>query len=188
VRPDKVNDDGDGQGVNPDALPAPGYVHLLRVLTATLLFAMMALGFVDVVLRYIFNSPIHGAFPIMGFLLGLVVFTSLPLITRDGRHITVDLFERHYSGRLGAATEWFSLLLSIAVTAFITERMWSFSLRRKQMGQLHDMIDVQLWPFAMVFSVFAGLTCLILVGQFVGRFRSMISRSTGNPGSGKGPA
>ena len=184
MQSDDPKDEGDGQGINLDALPAPGYVHLLRVLTAVLLFAMMTLGFVDVVLRYLFNAPIHGAFPIMGFLLGLVVFTSLPLITRDGRHITVDLFERHYTGRFGVATQWFSLLLSIAVTAFITERMWSFSLRRKQMGQLHDMIDVQLWPFAMVFAALAGLTCLILIGQLVRRFRSLGSHPAGAPGNG----
>lgn len=172
--------DEDGQGINPDSLPAPLYVRALRLATAGFMFAMMALGFTDVVLRYLFNAPIHGAFPIMGFLLGLVVFTALPLISRDDRHITVDLFERHFTGRFGAATSWGVDIFNIAVMAFITERMWSFGLRRKQMGQLHDMIDVELWPFAIAFSVLAGITCVVLAMRFVVRVRRSLSGSGGN--------
>jgi len=155
--------------------PGPVYVRALRVLTAALLFSMMALGFSDVVLRYLFNAPIQGALPIMGFLLGLVVFTSLPLVSISNRHITVDLFERAFTGKLGVGVRWFVSLANIAATAFIAQRMAAFAIRRYEMGQMSDMIDIELWPFAAAFSILTGLTCFILVVQFVARlYRALV--------------
>jgi TRAP-type transport system small permease protein len=162
------------QGANPDALPAPFHIRILRALTAALLFAMMSLGFCAVILRYVFNSPIQGAWPILGFLLGLIVFTSLPLISVDDRHITVDLFEQAFTGRIGAGARWFVALFNIGATGFIAQRMAAFAMRSYQMGQLSDMINMELWPFAAAFSVLSALACLMLLAQFTTRVRQAV--------------
>ena len=171
-----------GRDLDFEEPPGPIHVRVLRALTAVLLFAMMALGFSDVVLRYLFNSPIYGALPVMGFLLGLVVFTSLPLISISEQHITVDLFERAFVGRFGVAVRWFVVVTNIVATAFIAERMASFAISRRAMGQMSDMIDIELWPFAFAFSILSGLTCLMLAVKFARRVAAALRPTSGRPG------
>ena len=40
------------------------------------------------------------------------------------------------------------------------------------------MINMELWPFAAAFSVLSGLTCLMLLVQFVTRVRQAVSGRT----------
>ena len=52
---------------------------------------MMFLTTVDVILRYLFNSPIPGAFEVEAMLLVFVVFPSLAYIQSKKAHIRVDV-------------------------------------------------------------------------------------------------
>src|SRR3546814_8272173 len=85
-----------GEAVEHDGLPDLIHIRGLRAMTAILMFAMMTLGFSDVVMRYMFNTLIYGAAPMIGMILGLVVLSSLPLIRRDNQHINVSS-EEHTS-------------------------------------------------------------------------------------------
>ena len=68
-------------------------IRVLELTGAVLLFAMMLLTFVDVIGRYVFNSPVPGGFEVTELMLAMLVYCGLPLICfRDG-HVTVDLAE-----------------------------------------------------------------------------------------------
>ena len=60
---------------------------VLEFATALVLMAMVALTVVDVVARYLFNSPVNGAFELTEMMLATVVFLALPLTTAAGEHI-----------------------------------------------------------------------------------------------------
>lgn len=65
---------------------------LLQWISAILLFIMMALTFVDVVGRYLFNAPVYGAAEMIQFLLAGMVFAALPLVSASNSHVAVELF------------------------------------------------------------------------------------------------
>ncbi|MGE4010840.1 MAG: TRAP transporter small permease [Alphaproteobacteria bacterium] len=64
------------------------------------LFAMMTLTFVDVIGRYILGAPLKGAYELTEYLLPLMVFSALPLVTARNEHVTTGLFEKSIKGRV----------------------------------------------------------------------------------------
>ena len=71
----------------------PRIIYLIKILSAVLLFLMMALTFVDVLGRYLFNAPIYGSAEMIQFLLALTIFSALGIVNADDSHIVVEVFE-----------------------------------------------------------------------------------------------
>lgn len=65
----------------------------ISVLLVTVLFCMVALTFVDVIGRRVFNTPVYGAHDITEHLMAIIVFTGLPLLTYRREHLAIDLFD-----------------------------------------------------------------------------------------------
>src|SRR3546814_13262355 len=81
-------------------LPAAGGqsaapLHLIEKVVcgfaATILFCLMVCTFVDVVGRYVFNSPLPGALELTEIMMASLIFTILPVVSARSDTITVDL-------------------------------------------------------------------------------------------------
>ena len=73
--------------------------RLLGVVAAIDLFAMMMLTFIDVTGRKLtgtvaFAKPVYGAYEITELLMGVLIFSALPLVTAREGHVTIDIFDR----------------------------------------------------------------------------------------------
>lgn len=101
------------------------FTLLVRV-AAALAALMMAVIFVNVVMRYLLARPLHGAFEATEIGMGLIVFFALPKMIRAGGNIRVTiLFDRLPPGarrRAGCATD----LLGAAICGFVAWRMWLY--------------------------------------------------------------
>jgi TRAP-type transport system small permease protein len=107
-------------GVNP-AL----WVQALGLLTAIALFAIVALTFLDVFARYLFSSPIRGAVEIIQFAMALVIFTALPLVTRQREQVTVSLIEGLVTGATARRFKQFACdLVSLVAVVMLAWRLW----------------------------------------------------------------
>ena len=62
---------------------------------------MMMVTVVDVVGRYVFNAPLPAGFELTEYLMGVLVFLALPLVSARGEHVRISLFD----SRLGAAAK-----------------------------------------------------------------------------------
>ncbi|MEZ5792753.1 MAG: TRAP transporter small permease [Nitratireductor sp.] len=91
-------DDSDVIMTGEIALPGP-LVLSLHVMISLVAFCMMSLIFVDVVMRYAFNSPLPGAFEVEQFMLAMLVFLSLPIVVWADENISVALFAGWFRGR-----------------------------------------------------------------------------------------
>lgn len=65
----------------------------VSVVLVTMLLAMVALTFVDVLGRRLFNAPVFGANDITEHLMAIIVFSGLPLLTARRGHLSVDLLD-----------------------------------------------------------------------------------------------
>ena len=80
------------------------YLHwVFGGLAAVAIFALAGITFVDVWARYVFNAPIPGAYEVSELIMGVMIFSALPVVTWRGRHINIDLLDQVTPGWL---TRW----------------------------------------------------------------------------------
>lgn len=159
--------DGAKDGANEGAMPLPRLLRqALRALIAVDVFAMMALIFVDVFLRYLFNAPLAGAFEYIQFMLAFLIFCALPLITWTEGHIVVSIFEGFFRRRgLDTAQRLAVMLVSAGGLAVIAWLLWhqAFSLRNS--GQITGFVELPLYPIAFVMSGFTVVALAIQIAM-----------------------
>ncbi len=73
--------------------PVKWLVLFLRSISAFTLFALMLITCVDVVGRYVFNSPFTGSTELTEMAVGIIIFSILPIISWRNEHVVVDLLD-----------------------------------------------------------------------------------------------
>lgn len=137
-------------------------VRILTVIAAFFMLSIAAVTIVDVTGRYVFNSPIPGGVEVIEFLLGLTIFSSLPLVTVKRAHITVELFDGMMSDGFKRVREFIVLVASAAMIIFITHRMWSTGLDMLENDDISLHLEV---PTAPILFVLCGLSAISAVTQ-----------------------
>ncbi len=149
---------GDGHSASVRRSPVE---KLCRVIAAICLFGMMALTFVSVISRYFFDWPVPGDSELQSFMLGFIIFASIPLVTRAQRHIAVRAFAALLTGRALFAQRAFVLLGTAAGLGFMgyfiflqAEFLWEENIKS-------NYLNIPEAPFIYVF------TCLMAIGVYV---------------------
>ncbi len=68
--------------------------RMVETVLVCLMSMMVALTFTDVIGRRLFGKPVFGAHDLTEHLMGLLVFTGLPLLTLAAMHLKADLFDK----------------------------------------------------------------------------------------------
>lgn len=145
------------------ALPRTLTVPLLSIVSLSV-FSMMALVFANVVSRYFFNLPIAGAEEVIKFLMGLTIFGALPIVTWNGSHVTVSLFEEFFRGRSKQIQVFFVTLCSVISLALICYLMFQQGVSMTEAKQETNFLR---WPFAPIAYAMCGFTLVTLVIQLL---------------------
>jgi TRAP-type C4-dicarboxylate transport system permease small subunit len=137
----------------------------LLIIVAIVMFAMMALTFVDVFARYLFASPVPGAFEIIQFLMALAIFCALPVVTRKNGHITVSIFDALMVGRIGWVRGLCVLLFDALVVALIAFQMWRQGDQLREGQHITGFLEVPIAPIAYAMSVLSWITLVVIAGM-----------------------
>lgn len=146
-----------------DVRPDGWFELFLMVIVGTTIFLMMAITFVDVVGRYGFNAPIPGGFELIEFLMPLSIFAGLPIITRRRTHIIVSILDGWFRGRIGDVRQLVVDAGSLAVVAFIAERMWSQGDGLAEAQIESGYLEWPVAPAAYAISMLSVITCVVLL-------------------------
>ncbi len=119
----------------------------LGAAASLILFCMMTLTFVDVVLRYVFNRPLRGAFEVTELMLLVLIFAGLPLVTHANEHVTMDLIDRWLNPRLRNALRRLMEAISAALMFVLTWFMWIKAQRIAGYGDTTDVLRILVGPF-----------------------------------------
>ena len=152
-----------------------GLGRTLRGLVAVLLLAMMALTFVDVLGRYLFNSPLNGATEATELLLVSLIFAALPGVTAGDQHVTIDLLDTVIPLGVRRFLRPVIRLISTAVLAVMAWVVWRHAGRTADAGDETDILGLELAPFAYFISVMCALAALVLLAKM---FRDSSDRSS----------
>ena len=145
---------------------------IMSYIAATLIFAMMALVFGDVIARYILGSPIPGAFEIVEFILGIAVFAAIAAVSFRNEHITVSLFDHAFRGRGRWWQQAFVLFVSAGAAGFVAYRLFAAAEKMRETNLLALMFNFQIAPIVYVMALMAAVACLLTAALFVSHLRS----------------
>ncbi|HEU4439417.1 MAG TPA: TRAP transporter small permease [Methylomirabilota bacterium] len=121
---------------------------------------MMALTFVDVVARYVFNRPLRGAFEITELLLLVLIFAGLPLVSHADEHVTMDFIDKLLGGQRDLwrrAVE----MVSAALMFLLTWQIWIKAGRISAYGDATDVLRILYGPFVYFMAAMIGLAGLV---------------------------
>jgi len=125
-----------------------GFTVALEAVSALLLVALMAITVIDVVGRYLLNAPLPGAFEMTELMLGALVFAALPLVSRAGSHVEVDLFVSLMPARAARALGLFAASVSALVLVYFAWRLGHLGVQQWHDGSRSVSLGVPFWPFA----------------------------------------
>lgn len=128
-----------------------------------ILGAMMFLTAIDVILRYLFNRPVPGAYELTQFMMAIVVPFGIAYCAYVEGHVNVDLLITRFSKRiqtiLGAITSFLSLGLFILITwqniKYIKEQFDS--------KLTSAVLLIPVYPFVFFVALGIGVFCLIIL-------------------------
>ncbi|WP_232830398.1 TRAP transporter small permease [Oceanicella sp. SM1341] len=144
---------------------AGALMRVLAIASTLLILALTAVTCVDVVGRYWFNTPLAGAFELTELLLGALVFAALPLCTRDGGHVEVDLLGMMLGPRGAGLLTAFGNLFAALVLAVFAWRLGVEALRLGADGAVTNALRLPMAPVAW----FAAFGCLLSAAAAVAR-------------------
>lgn len=134
---------------------------LLGVIAAAVLFAMMTLTFVDVVLRYLFNSPLRGAFEITELMMVVLIFAGLPIVSRHDQHVTTDLIDRFLSRSVKRGLAAIIHLACSAMLFGVAWLIWIKAAKERGFGDTTATLQIHLSPFVYLMSALILATAVI---------------------------
>ena len=135
---------------------------------------MMLLTFVDVAGRKLFASPVYGAYEVTEFMMGVLIFSALPLVTARENHVTIDVFDHFIPPRVGVWQRVTVNLLSTVVLAFLGWRLWILSASHLRTNEVTMTLHIPHAPFTRAFAVMAllaALACLVVTFEHLRRAR-----------------
>jgi len=136
---------------------------VLGIAASAILFAMMALTFVDVVMRYLLNRPIRGGFELTELMLLVLIFAGLPLVSHADEHVTIDFIDRILSTRTVELLARAVNGVCAAVMFFLAWQVWLKAGKIGAYGDTTDVLRIAVSPFVYFMAAMILLTGLIHV-------------------------
>lgn len=139
--------------------------RFLRAVGLLAIGVAMFLTTVDVVLRYVFASPVPGGFYLSQFLLVAMVALPLAYCQEIKAHIRVDFLLTRIPKKAGVAIDVCTMILALALFSFATytgaiEARRAF-LTGDYVGSV--VVDYPLWPAKSLLPIGTGCLCLRLL-------------------------
>lgn len=146
------------------------------IICITLLVAMSCITTIDVVGRYVFNSPLAGAYESNELLLALLIFAALPRVTWYKQHLSVTLIDSSLSPCAKKIQEFFLSLVSFICLCFLSFYLFLHALKLYEYGDMSHALQLPIYIFAVIISIFTAVAAL---ASFVHLFYSPTDTTRG---------
>jgi len=144
--------------------------YTLGTVAAVTLFAMMLLTFADVWGRYLLRQPVFGGYEVTEFMMGVLIFTALPMLCSQEGHVTIDLLD-HFVRK--SWLRWQRVAVNLVSGVVLAVMAWQVFLLSGQLARNNEVtmtLKIPHAPFALLFAVmaaFAALACFIVTWGYL---------------------
>ena len=136
-----------------------------RLLAAAATLAMLALTVADVFLRYVFARPIAASGEITQFLLGVVVFAGLILVSRDREHVVVSLLENFWNRTAPRLCRGVHAFFAVAGTGAAAAVVLLRAASQIADGELSLVMEIREGYVTLVLGILAALACAVAAAR-----------------------
>ena len=137
---------------------------LFRVAVDAALPSLMAIVTLDVVLRYVFNSPLPWGRDVNGLLLLMTTFSALPHAWDRGYHIRMEVFYSRLQGRVRSLADVATGVAGILFFAMMGVQALRFTPYMAATGETGEDLLLPVWPF----MAYMGFCSLVLAARLLG--------------------
>ena len=128
---------------------------------STALLAIMLLTFADVGSRKLLGNSVTGSLELTEMLMVVVIFASLPLVSRAGEHVTFDSLDRLLpKGVRRVQRAVVDLTCGIALLG-LGWMLWQAGADLARAGEVSAQLGIPRSPFVRGMGVFSALTGLV---------------------------
>ncbi len=138
------------------------------VIGGIVIFALMWFGALEVLARWIFNSPIRGYVDLVELSVSLFAFLGLAYCQRIGGHIRMDLLLRHLRPRTTWLLEAFGVGLGIFVIGTLVWSTYEDFMRSWTLGGSTMDLRLPTWPSQLAVTIALTVLLARLLLQFWG--------------------
>ncbi len=134
-------------------------------MAAAVLFALMAMTFLDVLSRSVLNNPIESATELTRLFMAIMVFAALPIVAWKGEHIVVDLMEPLFSRRIARIRDIMIDLICGAVILWPAKRVFDLAERARDYGDKTEYLGLPQFYIGWFIAAFAFLTAFVFLAR-----------------------
>ena len=149
-----------------------GLNRVLLGIAAFVMFMMMSLTFIDVLGRYLLRSPIPGAFELIQFMMPFLIFTVLPVISKEDGHITVTVLDSFVPPHVQWAQKLIVQTGSIAAIALVGWCLWHQGQSLNEGRYISGYLEWPIGPVAHGMSILCFATLLVQLVKLYRHLRS----------------
>jgi len=135
--------------------------YVLGFTSASVLFLMMLITAVDVVGRYVFNTPLPGGFEVTELLLAALIYCGLPLVSRRREHIVIDTFDPYFSPRFKRALDMIAEVICALTLAGVGYLIFKRAVRVADYGDTTTVLKLPLAPIVYLMGVMIVIAAVI---------------------------
>jgi C4-dicarboxylate transporter DctM subunit len=140
----------------------------LNVAGLVFLALMMLLTTADVIGRYIFNTPLTGAFELTEFMMAVVIAFGLSYTQVKKGHVNVDVVTEKLSKRVQAVINSITCLMFLCLFVLISWRLILYAERLRLANQTSASLYIPVFPFIDLVALGGIILCLVLVADLLG--------------------
>lgn len=147
-----------------------GIIFLRKILSVIIVFCILSIIFVtvlNVITRDMFASPLTGVDDIVQYILPLLIFAGLPIVTANESHFSVSLFTDRLRGRARKVQRNFIRLVIIVATGLIAFEMIEQVQSLISSNITTNILQLPMAPIFIVVSILCVITVLLVVFKFM---------------------
>lgn len=133
----------------------------------SILVIVMSLTVCDVLLRYVFNHPVPGAFEVTEFMMVAIVWLGVAYTAIKKGHIAVDVLVSHLPRKTQAIIDSPTYLLCMGIAFLIAWRGIIRAHALRLFGEVSSVLHIPSFAFELIIVFGSSLLCLVLLLQFV---------------------
>ena len=132
-------------------------------------FVLMAMTFLDVLLRSIFNNPIESATELTRLFMAIIVFAALPMVSWKGGNIVVDLLDPIFTRPFARIRDIIIDLGCGVILLWPAKRVFDLAERARSYGDVTEYLNMPQHYVGWFIAAFAVITALTFIARGLAR-------------------
>ena len=131
------------------------------------LAVLMIFTFVDVALRYFFDSPIKGDNDLTAYMMVMVIPAGLALTALKKKHIRVDVFTQLLPMRIQLGLTTFAHLVTLGFVGLMVWQTAMYASSLRASGQTSTSLPIPDFPFVIVCAIYLAVFALVVLRDLI---------------------